>query len=404
MDITEYRKDFPIFSVMEQENPKWVYLDSGATTQKPRQVIDAITESYTHCNANVHRGVYKMSRQATERHEAARHTVAQFIGAASDKEVLFTRGTTEAINLVAHSYGEAFVKEGDEIVITTMEHHANIVPWQMLCQKKGCKLKVAQLLPDGSLDLEHFKSLLSDKTRLVAVAHVSNVLGTHNPIEMLSQWTHEVGAHLLVDGAQAIAHTNVDVQKLGVDFYAFSGHKIYAPTGIGVLWGRQELLDQMPPYQTGGEMIDRVSFEETTFNTLPHKFEAGTPDFIGSHALATALLYVQSIGIDRIATYENELLCHATEIVQSFPELTILGTAPHKSGAVTMVCNKAHAYDLGMLLDQQGIAVRTGHHCAQPLVESLGQTATLRLSLALYNNHSDLDKFASAMKRALSFF
>lgn len=399
-----WRQDFPIFTAMEAQQPGWVYLDSGATTQKPRQVIDAIVDSYTHCNANVHRGVYQMSREATDRHEAARKKVAEFIGATSDREILFTRGTTESINLVAATFGESFLEAGDEIVISTMEHHANIVPWQMVCAKKGCQLRVVTLQPDGSLNMDHLRTLLSEKVKLVAIAHVSNVLGTHNPIQEIARMTHAVGAKILVDGAQAIAHTPVNVQELGADFYVFSGHKVYAPTGIGVLWGREELLNEMPPYQTGGEMIDKVTFEKTTFNTLPHKFEAGTPDFISSHALSTALGYIESIGLKQIATYEQELLQHATEVVHSFPELTILGTAPHKSGAVTMVCSKAHAYDLGTLLDQMGVAVRTGHHCAQPLLESLGQTATLRLSIGLYNNHADIDRFEAAMRKALNFF
>lgn len=402
--MNHYREAFPIFATMERENPRWVYLDSAATTQKPSCVLEAITDSYLRCNANVHRGVYQMSREATERHESARRTVQQWIGAASSDEIIFTRGTTEAINLVAATWGESCIAEGDEVVISAMEHHANLVPWQQLCLRKRAALRIAGILPDGSLNLDELLRLLNPKVKLVALTHISNVLGSINPIESVIQAAHRVGAKVLIDGAQAVAHTPVDVQKLDADFYAFSAHKFYAPTGVGVLYGKSDLLQSMPPYQWGGEMIERVTFEQTTVNRLPYKYEAGTPDFIGTHAFAQAIRFVQEIGVEKIAEYENELLSHATQVLESIPGIRILGQAPHKASVVTFVSDKAHAYDLGMLLDSQGIAIRTGHHCAQPLVEMMGVSATLRLSVALYNNHSDIDKFDEALRKALRYF
>lgn len=402
--IDSIQEQFPIFSSMRSEQKEWVYLDSAATTQKPQVVLQAIMEGYTRYNANVHRGVYKMSRETTERHEQARKRMGKFIGATSPREVLFTRGTTDAINLIAASYGDMVLKPGDEILISAMEHHANIVPWQMACKRTGARLIVAPITPEGALDLDQFKERLSPRTRIVSMAHVSNVLGTQNPIAEVAKMAHSVGAAMIVDGAQAVAHLPVNVQELGADFYVFSSHKLYGPTGIGILWGKEQLLQDMPPYQTGGEMINTVTFAHTTFNELPYKFEAGTPDFIGSHALSVAADFLESIGWEDIMTHEQELLLHATEIVSRLPDVSILGTAPNKLGVVSMVSPKAHAYDLGMLLDQQGIALRTGHHCAQPLIESLGYNATLRLSLGVYNTHQDLESFEQAMQKALSFF
>lgn len=402
IDLSSYRQDFPLIQHYTQADPKWVYLDSGATTQKPQVVLDAISEGYTRFNANVHRGVYKLSREATDRHEAARRTLADFIGAKETCEVIFTRGTTDGLNLIASTAGEMLVEEGDEILITAMEHHANLVPWQQLCLRKEATLKVAPLLSNGSLDLDAFETLLSDRTKIVAIAHVSNVLGTHNPVEHITQLAHQHGAIVVVDGAQSAPHMQVNVQQLGIDFFVCSAHKIYGPTGIGIVWGRKELLEQIPPYQYGGEMIEHVSFEHTTFNVLPYKFEAGTPDFIGSHAFATAVRYLQSIGLDRIAAYEHELLEHLSSVITSIPSLEILGTAPDKSAVVTFISHTAHAYDLGLLLDQQQVSLRTGHLCAIPLIEGMGHHATIRATIGLYNNHQDIDLFDKALRRAIS--
>ena len=365
-------------------------------------VIDAITEGYTRYNANVHRGVYQLSREATDRHEAARATLAHFIGASDPNEVIFTRGTTEGLNLLASTAGETLVGPDDEVLITAMEHHANLVPWQQLCLRKGAHLRVAPLLADGSLDISAFEALLSDRTKIVSVAHVSNVLGTVNPVAQLARLAHDKGAIIIIDGAQSAPHISVNVQELGIDAYVCSSHKVYGPTGIGIVWGRRKLLEQIPPYQYGGEMIEHVSFEKTTFNELPYKFEAGTPDFIGSHAFATAVEYISAIGLDRIHAYETELLEHLTQIISQEPSLEILGTAPGKGAVVTFISHQAHAYDLGLLLDQQGVALRTGHHCAIPLIEGMGHHATIRASLGLYNTHEDLEIFAKALRRALT--
>ncbi len=401
-DLSSYRLDFPLIQHYASAQPGWVYLDSGATTQKPQVVIDAITEGYTRYNANVHRGVYQLSREATDRHEAARATLAHFIGASDPNEVIFTRGTTEGLNLLASTAGETLVGPDDEVLITAMEHHANLVPWQQLCLRKGAHLRVAPLLADGSLDLPAFEALLTDRTKIVSVAHVSNVLGTVNPVAQLARLAHDKGAIIIVDGAQSAPHMSVNVQELGIDAYVCSSHKVYGPTGIGIVWGRRKLLEQIPPYQYGGEMIEHVSFEETTFNELPYKFEAGTPDFIGSHAFATAVEYISAIGLDRIHAYETELLEHLTQIISQEPSLEILGTAPGKGAVVTFISHQAHAYDLGLLLDQQGVALRTGHHCAIPLIEGMGHHATIRASLGLYNTHEDLEIFAKALHRALT--
>lgn len=401
-NVESYRQDFPLLHTQMNGKPL-VYLDNAATTQKPQVVIDAITEAYATCNANVHRGVYRLSREATERHEAARCTVAEFIGAES-REILFTRGTTESLNLVASTYGMEFLQPGDEIVISTMEHHSNIVPWQQVALRKGCTLRVIPIHDDGSLDREAYRALLSPRTRLVSIAHVSNVLGTINPIQELIAEAHSVGAVVVVDGAQGAVHESVNVKELDCDFYAFSGHKLYAPTGIGVLYGKAELLEKMPPYQFGGEMIEKVTFEHTTFNTIPYKFEAGTPNFVGSVALAKAIEYVQSIGLEAIGSHEKRLLDLAVGEVAPLKGVRLIGTAPNKEAVLTFVVEGVHPYDLALLMDQQGIALRTGHHCAEPLLERFGVTSTLRASFALYNTEADVHAFAAALRRALSFF
>ena len=399
--VEEIRTQFPILEVEVYGKPL-VYLDNAATTQKPRCVLDTIQAAYYSANANVHRGVHYLSQIATEHHEAARRRVADFIGAPSSEGLIFTRGTTEAINLVATSAGEAFISAGDEVLISTMEHHSNIVPWQMMCARRGAQLRVIPLTSTGELDMDAYRSLLSERTRLVAVAHVSNVLGTVNPVAEITRLAHEVGALVLIDGAQAIAHTAVNIQEIGADFYAFSAHKIYGPTGIGALYGRPEVLDKMPPYMGGGEMIERVTFEKTTYNSLPFKFEAGTPDYVGSTAFARALDFVSEIGIEAIAAHEDTLLHYATERLKNeFPDSFILGEAPHKGGILSFGIGSIHPFDLGTLLDRMGVAIRTGHHCAEPLLASLGHQAVARASFGLYNTREEVDAFFDALHRVV---
>lgn len=401
-DINAIRADFPILNRTVHKKPL-VYLDNGATTQKPRIVLDAIQEAYTSINANVHRGVHYLSQQATEQHEAARRRVAKFINAPSDREIIFTRGTTESINLVATCFGERFVGKDDEIIISTMEHHANIVPWQMLCERKGAQLKVINITPSGELDLEHYKSLLSERTRIVSITQVSNVLGTINPLHEVIRIAHEQNVPVLVDGAQAIAHTRVDVQELDADFYAFSSHKIYGPTGIGVLYGRESLLQEMPPYMGGGEMIAKVTFEKTWYNELPFKFEAGTPDYIGTIGLAKALDYVEALGIDNIAKHEDSLLQYATErLLTEFEGAFVLGQAKHKGATLAFGIEGLHPFDIGTLLDQLGIAIRTGHHCAEPLLNHYGHSAIARASFGLYNTKEEVDTFITALHKVVN--
>lgn len=399
-DIVLLRKDFPILEEKIYGKPL-IYFDNGATTQKPLQVLARIEYAYKHLNANIHRGVHYLSQKATEAHEDARSTVASFLGAAHREEIIFTRGTTEAINLVAFSFGEAFCNQGDEIVVSVMEHHSNIVPWQMLCERKGLTLRVIPMNEKGELDMQAYKSLLNSRTRLVSVTHVSNVLGTVNPVQEIIRLAHEQNIHVLIDGAQAVPHIKVDVKELDADFYVFSGHKIYGPTGIGVLYGKRELLDAIPPCQGGGEMIDKVTFEKTTYNILPFKFEAGTPDYIGSTALAEALRYVQAIGIERIAEYEHVLTRYATTRLLEIDGMHIIGTAENKSAVVSFLVGEIHPYDIGMLLDKMGIAVRTGHHCAQPLIDSLGITGTVRASFSFYNTTDEIDSFIAALKKVV---
>lgn len=397
-DFSQYREDFPLLKTKVYDKPL-IYLDNGATTQKPQCVLDKLNEIYTLYNANIHRGVHHLSQIATMAHEDARKTVADFIHAKSSAEITFTRGTTESINLTAFCFGERYVNEGDEIIVSHMEHHSNIVPWQLMCERKMTTLRVIPITPDGELDLDAFKNMLNEKTRIVAVTHVSNVLGTVNPVKEIIHWAHLNGTPVLIDGAQAIPHLPVDVQDLDADFYVFSGHKIYAPTGIGVLYGKEKWLEEMPPYQGGGEMIDHVSFEKTTFNELPYKYEAGTPNYEGSIALAEALHYVSAIGMEQIAQHEQELIQYAMEQMASIPNLRFIGMPKHRSGVMSFLIGNEHPYDVGMLLDKLGVAVRTGHHCAQPLVEYYNIPGTVRASFALYNNKEDVDQFIHALTR-----
>lgn len=378
-----------------------VYLDNGATTQKPKQVIERIIQSYENENSNVHRGVHYLSEISTEAHENARKKVADFINAVPE-EIIFTRGTTESINLVSRSYIEGCCKEGDEIIFSTMEHHSNMVPWQMAAERCGLKFRAIPINDDGTLNLEAYKAMLNEKTRLVAITHTSNVLGTVNPIREISDAAHKVGAKVLVDAAQAIAHTKVDVEALGADFLAFSGHKMYAPTGIGVLWGKKELLEAMPPFMGGGEMIDHVTLEHTTYGALPYKFEAGTPNYVGSAALATAIDFINETGIDNIHKHEAELLHYATEKLKKIERVHIIGNAPDKSGIISFVADGAHHYDIGLMLDKMGIAVRTGHHCAEPIMARYGIPGTVRISFAVYNTIEEIDIFINALNRILN--
>ena len=402
-DIEKVRGDFPILSREVYGRPL-VYLDNAATTQKPRAVVQAIADEYYSVNANVHRGVHFLSQQATDLHEAARERVRAFLNARSAAEIVFTRGTTESLNLMAASYGEAFLHEGDEVVLTVMEHHSNIVPWQLLRERRGIVLRVVPMTDAGELDLAAFERLLGPRTRLVCVAHVSNVLGTVNPVRRMAEMAHAHGAHLLVDAAQSVPHQPVDVQRLDCDFLAFSGHKVYGPTGIGVLYGREALLDRMPPYQGGGEMIARVSFEHTTYERLPYKFEAGTPDYIGSHALAVALDYVDALGLPAIARYEHRLTAYALERLRAIPGLRVYGDAAARGAVVSFNVGGIHPLDLGTLLDRLGIAIRTGHHCAQPLMARCGVEGMARASFALYNTPAEVDALADGIERVRRMF
>lgn len=397
LDTADIRRQFPALS-RKIYGHELIYLDNTATTQTPSPVIDAIRDGYLDSKANVHRGVHTLSQEATARQEATRELVARYIGADDSAEVIFTRGTTESINLVASSYG-ALMNEGDEIVLTVMEHHSNIVPWQLIAERRGLKIRVVGMDDRGVLDLDAFRSMLNERTRIVAVTHVSNVLGTVNPVAEMIAEAHKAGAAVLVDGAQAIAHTKVDVKALDADFYAFSSHKMYGPCGIGVLYGRRELLEKMPPYQGGGEMIKTVSFGGTVFADLPFKFEAGTPDFVDIAAFAEALDYISSLGIENIAAHEHELLEWTTSEMMKIPGMRIFGTAPGKAAVISFLIGDAHHYDTGMLLDKLGVAVRTGHHCAQPLMEALGIEGTVRASFAVYNTLDECKAFIAALRR-----
>ena len=403
MDITKIRADFPILS-REVYGKPLIYFDNGATTQKPRCVVDAIVDEYYSVNANVHRGVHFLSQQATELHEGSRETVRRFINARTSAEVIFTRGTTEAINLLAFSFGEEFMKEGDEVIISTMEHHSNIVPWQLLAARKGISIKVIPMNDRGELQLDEYEKLFSDRTRIVSIAHISNVLGTINPVKEMIATAHAHGVPVLVDGAQSIPHMQVDVQDLDVDFFAFSGHKVYGPTGVGVLYGKEEWLDKLPPYQGGGEMIQSVSFEKTTFNELPFKFEAGTPDYIGTTGLAKALDYVSAIGLEQIAAHEHELTTYAMQRLGEIEGMRFLGEAAHKSSVISFLVGNIHPFDMGTLLDRLGIAVRTGHHCAEPLMRRLGIEGTVRASFAMYNTKEEIDALVAGVDRVRKMF
>ena len=402
--MQHYRDDFPILGREVYHRPL-VYLDNAATTQKPRCVVEAMTAQYYETNANVHRGVHFLSQRATDLHEGARETVRRFINARSTAEIVFTRGTTESLNLVASSFGEGFLKAGDEVILSTMEHHSNIVPWQLLRERKGIVLKVIPMDDRGVLDLDAYRALFTDRTRLVSCCHVSNVLGTINPVAEMARIAHDAGAYFLVDGAQSVPHFPVDVQALNCDFLVFSGHKIYGPTGIGVLYGKEALLDKMPPYQGGGEMIARVTFERTTYERLPFKFEAGTPDYVGTHGLAAALDYVSAIGMERIAAHEDDLTRHCMERLSCEIEgIRLFGEAPAKPSVVAFNVGHLHPMDLGTLLDRLGIAIRTGHHCAQPLMARCGVEGMARASFALYNTREEVDTFVDALRRVVQMF
>lgn len=402
-NVNKVRADFPILS-REVYGKPLVYLDNGATTQKPRQVVEAMVDEYYNVNANVHRGVHFLSQQATDLHEASREVVRAFIHARSTNEIIFTRGTTESINLLAFSLGEAMVREGDEVVVSAMEHHSNIVPWQMMCERKGAQLQVIPMTDEGDLELEALEGLLTERTRIVCCTQVSNVLGTVNPIKEMVRIAHDKGIPVLVDGAQSVPHMQVDMQDLDCDFFAFSGHKVYGPTGVGVLYGKEAWLEKLPPYQGGGEMIKNVTFQKTTYNTLPYKFEAGTPDYVATHALATALNYVNGLGMENIEAHERELTRYALEQLQRIEGIRIMGRAQQRDAVISFLVGDIHHLDMGTLLDRLGIAVRTGHHCAEPLMRRLGIEGTVRASFALYNTKEEVDVLVDGIERIRKMF
>ncbi len=403
LDVSKIREDFPILSRKVYDRPL-IYLDNAATTQKPREVVQALIDEYYNANANVHRGVHFLSQRATDLHEEAREKVRAFINASSTSEIIFTRGTTESINLVASSFSEKFMHEGDEVIISVMEHHSNIVPWQLIKEKKGIFIRVIPMNDKGEILLEDFEKLFSKKTKLVSLTHVSNVLGTINPIKEIVRISHKYGVPVLVDGAQSVPHFSVDVQALDCDFFAFSGHKMYGPTGVGVLYGREKLLEELPPYQGGGEMIKSVSFEKTVFEDLPLKFEAGTPDYISTHGLAVAIDYLNRLGMDNISSYEKELTRYATHQMKTIDGIRIFGESDSKDALVSFLVGDIHHLDMGTLLDRLGIAVRTGHHCAQPLMDRLGIQGTVRASFALYNTKEEIDALVDGIKRVSKMF
>ncbi len=403
LDIEKVRSDFPTLH-QKVHNLPLVYLDNGATTQKPQVVIDRVRRYYENENSNVHRGVHYLSQEATSRHEEARIIIQEFINASQSKEIIFTKGTTESINMVSAGFAKKFLNEGDEIIVSEMEHHANIVPWQIACEEKGAMLKVIPIFDDGSLDMEAYKDLLSDKTKMVAIAHISNVMGIINPIKELINLAHKRNIPVLVDGAQGVTHTKVDVQDLDCDFYVFSGHKLFAPMGIGVLYGKESWLEKLPPYQFGGEMIKQVSFEKTTYNELPFKFEAGTPNVAGALGLATAIEYINEIGMDEIEAYDNDLLTDATEKLSEIDGLKIIGTHAQKVSVISFVFDDIHHYDAGTILDQLGIAVRTGNHCAQPLMKRFGVSGSIRAAFAFYNTREEIDILIAAINRMRQMF
>ena len=403
LDIQKIREDFPILSRTVYDKPL-VYLDNAATTQKPLCVLDAMRDEYLNVNANVHRGVHYLSQQATDLHEAARETVRRFVNASSVNEIVFTRGTTEGLNLIASSFCEEFMQEGDEVIVSVMEHHSNIVPWQLQAAKRGIAIRVIPMNECGDIDMDAYKAMFNERTKLVSVAHVSNVLGTINPVKEITRIAHEHGVPVLVDGAQSTPHFRVDVQDIDCEFFVFSGHKMYGPTGIGVLYGKESWLDRLPPYQGGGEMIESVTFEKTVFEKLPFKFEAGTPDYVATHGLATAINYIESIGIDNISAHEKELTDYCMQRLSEIDGMRIFGTSIHKDAVVSFLVRDIHHLDMGTLLDRLGIAVRTGHHCAQPLMDRLGIQGTVRASFALYNTKEEIDILANGIARVSQMF
>lgn len=402
-DVDLIRRDFPILERQVYGRPL-VYLDNGATTQKPRQVVEAMTEEYYNVNANVHRGVHFLSQQATELHEAARETVRRFLNARSTSEIIFTRGTTESINLVATTFGDAFLNEGDEVIVSEMEHHSNIVSWQLVQARKGIRLRVIPITDEGELCLDEFEQMFNEHTRMVSVTHVSNVLGTVNPVKQIVEIAHAHDVPVLIDGAQSTPHFPVDVQAIDCDFFAFSGHKIYGPTGVGVLYGKESWLDRLPPYMGGGEMIRNVSFEQTTFNDLPFKFEAGTPDYVATTGLARALDYVSALGMECIHAHEQELVRYAMEQMSAIPDLRFIGTPKEKDAVISFLVGDIHPLDMGTLLDRLGIAVRTGHHCAEPLMHRMGIESTVRASFGLYNTKAEIDALVAGIERVSRMF
>ena len=403
MSVQKLREDFPILKQLVHGKPL-VYLDNAATSQKPRQVIDAIADYYESYNSNVHRGLHALSEQATQAYEGARGIVRSFLNAAEDREIIFVKGTTEGINLVASSYGRAHLQQGDEIIISEMEHHSNIVPWQILCEEKGAVLKVVPFNDDGELLLDEYERMLGPRTKLVSMTYISNALGTVNPVKSIIEIAHERGVPVLIDGAQAVPHRPVDVQDLDCDFFVFSSHKVFGPTGMGILYGKAEILDSMPPYQGGGDMIRSVTFEKTTYNDLPYKFEAGTPNVAGAIGLGSALEYVSRIGMNNIEEYEKSLLSYATEAVSSIEGVRIIGTASQKAGVLSFLLDQVHAHDVGTVLDTEGVAIRTGHHCAQPVMKHYGIAATARASLAFYNTRADIDALVKGLDKVIEVF
>ena len=403
LDVARIREDFPILKEMVHGKPL-VYLDNAATSQKPQAVIDTVSRYYTAENANIHRGVHYLSQQATQDYEAARSGVRRFLNAAQDREIVFVRGTTEGINLVAGTFGRQNISQGDEIVISTMEHHSNIVPWQILCQERGAVLRVIPINEDGELEMDEYERLLGPRTKLVSIVHVSNALGTVNPVDQIVEMAHSYGAAVLVDGAQSAPHMPIDVQAMGCDFFVFSGHKLYGPTGIGVLYGREELLEAMPPYQGGGDMIKSVSFEKTIYNDLPYKFEAGTPNIAGVIGLGTAVDYITALGMDRTAPHERDLLEYGTRSLSEIGGLRLIGTARDKASILSFVLDGAHPHDIGTILDTEGVAIRTGHHCTQPLMERFGIPATARASLAFYNTRQEIDALVRGIYKVKEVF
>ena len=402
-DVQSIRKDFPILT-QKVNNHDLIYFDNAATTQKPQVVIDAIVDAYTKTNSNIHRGIHTLSQISTTLYEQARQLVQTYINAPHDYEIIFTKGVTESLNLVAQTFGEAFLHEGDEVIVSAMEHHSNLVPWQMVCERKKAVLKFIPFNHDGVLDVEAYKNLFSEKTKFVSVVHVSNTLGTVNPIKELIDIAHSHNVPIMIDGAQSVQHFPIDVQALDCDFFAFSGHKIYAPTGTGVLWGKEKWLEKLPPYQGGGDMIKTVTLEKTIYNTLPFKFEAGTTNYVGAHALGVALKYIMNIGIENIQQHEKELMQYATEKLSAIPQVTIIGNAQHKAGAISFEVAGAHCSDIGMILDKQGIAIRTGTHCTEPIMQFYGVPGTARLSFAMYNTKEEIDYFAKVLSTIALMF